>query len=118
MMTGIADCVIWTDKSLVWGVVDWQKLLALPESANLQRIEAKSMNSVNGIITHPLWGENSIEGRWWQNALMLGKTLNVDNRAPAEYWSDERGYLFLKIVDGRGVELAIAVAPLELGVRP
>ena len=117
-MSGIADCVLWMDHSRAWGGVDWAKLRALPESANLQRIEAKSMGSSNGIITHHLWGESSVQSRYWQAALMLAKTLNTDNRAPAEYWSDERGYLFLRIVDGRGVELAIAVAPLELGVRP
>ena len=111
---GIADCLLWVDASLTWGIVDWDKLKTLPGSERIHPIEAGKMRSTPEKLTSSEWGDSSIQTRLWQQALFLAKTLNAQDRAPADYWSDDRGYLFLRVVDGAGKNLAVAIAPMEM----
>jgi hypothetical protein len=117
-MMAMADCVLWADKSFAWGLVDFAKVRAISGPSNPVRIEARSLvlesSGLDGTIRHPSWVKGVyIQSRYWQQALFLAKSLTRNTQEPQEYWSDSRGYLFLAFRDGRGRELAVAIAPME-----
>ena len=113
-MSGISDCILWLDHCRIVGIVDWDKVRALPQSANLSPVKAGDLRTDGTLIGCDKWGENRIEAKHWYRALILAKELNGRDRQPADYWTDDRGYLFIRVVDGRGVNLAVAIAPLEV----
>ena len=113
-MSGISDCILWLDHCRIVGIVDWDKVRALPQSANLSPVKAGDLRSEGTLIACDKWGPNRIEGKHWTRALLLSKDLNGHDRQPADYWTDDRGYLFIRLIDGRGVNLAVAIAPVEV----
>ena len=113
-----APSAIINNTPYVWGLVDWAKLQDLPESAQLHRIEASDLSTeghgIHSALRHPSWSRDAwVQTRFWQQGLFLAKTLS-GGLLPAEYWTDHRGHLFLRVTDGRGVELAVAIAPSEM----
>ena len=105
--------VLWMDKTLALGIVNWDTFSA-QEQGRLYPIEAKELHPLGDSLKHRSWDPRKvIQVVLWQRALFLAKSLAQDPRAAQQYWTAKNGYLFLVLEDARKKRIAVAIAPLD-----